>query len=168
MRSLRLDFLHPHARPGWPAWLLLAVGLAVAGWVLWQERHLDQAIAAESARQIRLAPALARILARTPAGGAQTDTLSANEQLALPWSDLFSRLEKVQSKRIALLALEADGRKAEATLTAEARSLKDMLAYIESLRQEAGFSAVTLSSHMLREEDPELPYRFVLRLRWRT
>lgn len=167
MRSLKLDFLHPISRPGWPAWLLLAAGLALAGWTLWHERQLDQALAAETARQVGVAPAPGRF-ARTPAAKGQTGTLSAAEQLALPWSELFAKLEKVQSKRIALLALEADGRRTEATLTAEARDLKDMLAYIDSLKNEAGFSSVTLSSHVLREEDPELPYRFVLRLGWRA
>jgi Tfp pilus assembly protein PilN len=169
MRALKLDFLHPHPRPGWPAWLMLAAGLALAGWTAWHDGQLDRAIAAQLAEQSRLnaTPRLARA-ARVASAPGQAGTVQADEQLSLPWNALLSRLEKVQSRQVALLSLEADGRKTEATLTAEARSLNDMLAYIETLKRDAGFRSVTLSSHVLREEDPQLPYRFVLRLGWRN
>lgn len=86
----------------------------------------------------------------------------------VPWADLFVRLETNRPKRIALVALEADARKPEATLTAEARTAKDMLAYIEQLKGEAGFASVTLASHALQESDPQQPLRFVLRLVWKA
>lgn len=86
----------------------------------------------------------------------------------MPWGELFVRLETNQSKGIALVALEADARKAEATLTVEARTAKDMLAWIEQLKGKAGFASVTLASHALQESDPQQPIRFVLRLVWRS
>jgi hypothetical protein len=169
MRSLKLDFLHPSPGTGWPAWLLLFAGLALAGWAGWHDTRLDRKIAAESAelRRQSISPRSART-GMTSAGISQADTQLAGEQLSLPWSKLFSGLEKVKPRNIALIALEADGRKTEATLTAEARDFNDMLAYVEALKNEAGFKSVTLTSHMLREEDPEQPYRFVLRLGWRS
>lgn len=93
---------------------------------------------------------------------------AAREQLAVRWDDLFVRLEASHPKRIALVALEADARKPEATLTAEARSAKDMLAYIEQLKGEAGFASVTLASHIVQEGDPQQPLRFVVRLVWKA
>lgn len=168
MRSLKLDFLHPYPSLGWPAWLLLAAGLALAGGALWQDRQLELSIAAETAEQQRLAPAYKPQKPRIIPGMAVETTQLARDQLALPWNTLFTRLEKVQSKNIALVSLEADGRKTDATLTAEARTLADMLAYVEVLKKEAGFHSVTLSQHALQEEDRELPYRFVLRIRWRN
>jgi hypothetical protein len=168
MRSLKLDFLHPHPGVGWPAWLLLATGLALAGWAAWQDRELDRAIAMETATQQRL-DAVPKPLRAAQTRVGQTGAVPAGEQLALPWTALFTRLEKVRVKKpVALIALEADGRRAEATLTAEAKSLNDMLAYLEALERDAGFRSVALASHVLREEDPQLPYRFVLRLGWRN
>ncbi|MFN3750718.1 MAG: hypothetical protein ACK4SR_05060 [Thiobacillus sp.] len=165
MRRLALDFLHPLPRPHWAGWLLLAAGLALAGMSGWQgaqtQTALDAAVAA--------APQVARVPARRAApvvDGAQA-AREANAQLAIPWDALFVRLEANLPKTVALVALEADARKPEATLTAEAMSAQDMLAWIEQLRLEAGFARVTLVSHALQENEAQQPLRFVLRLDWR-
>lgn len=163
MRTLKLDFLHPQPRTHWSAWLLLVVGLAVAAWAGWRDRDtrlaLDHALADAPKQEY----AKARRSVTVQAGESGT----AMDQLSAPWRNLFVRLEESRPKRIALLALEADVRKNEATLTAEARNSKDMLAYIEMLKKEAGFSSVTLASHALQYEDTQHPLRFVLRLGWR-
>jgi hypothetical protein len=165
VQHLRLDFLHPRPRPHWLGWVLLAAGIALAAWTGWQGRAAQQALAAAVAAQPKVAAPAARVPAR--AGAAQGVADTAREQLAVPWNDLFVRLESHRSSRVALLALEADARKAEATLTAEARNAKDMLAYIDQLKAEAGFASVTLASHVLQESNPQQPLRFVLRLAWR-
>ncbi|MBI1283595.1 MAG: hypothetical protein GC183_04560 [Thiobacillus sp.] len=168
MRSLRLDFLHPLPRAHWAAWGLLAAGLGLAAWVGWQgqqvQRELDEAMAAAP----RPTAAAVRRQGRSAPGDDQTAARQARAELAAPWDGLFVRLEGNRSRHIALVALEADARKDEATLTAEARNAKDMLAYIERLKDEAGFTSVTLASHSLQEGDPQQPLRFVLRLVWRT
>lgn len=164
---LKLDFEHPAPRPHWTAWLLLAAGLAAAAWTGWQawraQEAFDRAVAeAPHAAQVP-APRRATAAARTD----DTAARSAREQLATPWSELFMRLEGNLPKRIALVTLEADTRKLEATLTAEARNAKDMLAYVEQLKDEAGFTTVTLASHALQEADPQQPLRFIVRLGWK-
>lgn len=169
MRHLKLDFLHPAPGPGWLSWLLLASGLVLAVWSIWHGGRLDRAIAVESAEQLRLnAASRSERAGRISAAPGKPGMVPTGELLALPWNALFARLEKVQSGKVALLSLEADGRKTEATLTAESKTLNDMLAYIEALKREGGFKSVTLSSHVLQEEDAQLPYRFVLRLGWRS
>lgn len=169
MRALRLDFLHPFPRPHWAGWALLAAGLGLAAWVGWQgqrvQHAMDQAVAG--------APRPAAGAERRPGPAAkinedETASRQAREQLAVQWGDLFVQLEKSRPKSIALVGLEADSRKAEATLTAEARTARDMLSYIEQLKGEAGFKSVTLASHALQEGDPQRPLRFVLRLVWRA
>lgn len=168
MAALKLDFLHPLPRPHWLGWLLLLAGIGAAAWTAWHNRQLDAALADESARASRLQmPGPTPRQARRTATPESTEVLSAREQLTLPWSRLLAGLEAAQSKRIALLALDADGRKPDATLTAEARNLRDMLAYMETLKQRGGFNSVVLASHQLRDEDPQKPVHFVLRLRWR-
>lgn len=166
MRRLTLDFLHPLPRPHWAGWLLLAVGAALAGWSGWQGVRTQDALDAAVAAAPR-APAAPPRLPRAAAADAQSAARQAREQLATPWDALFVRIEANLPKTIALVALEADARKPDATLTAEARTVQDMLAWIEQLKLEAGFATVTLASHALQENDPQQPLRFTLRLDWR-
>jgi len=169
MRRLRLDFLHPFPRPHWAAWLLLAAGLGLAAWVGWQDQQVGRALTAAAAESPQpRTPTAPRRAALAAPGEDQAAAESSRAQLATPWGGLLVRLENSRPKSIALLALEADARKPEATLTAEARTAKDMLAWVEQLKGEAGFGSVTLASHTLQENDPQRPIRFVLRLVWRN
>lgn len=169
MRALKLDFLHPLPRLHWASWVLLAAGLALAGWTGWQGEQARRALAeAVAAAPASVATAVPRRAAGRPASSEAGSTDAARAQLATPWGELFSRLEANRPARIALLALDADARKPDATLTAEARSVKDMLAWIELLKGEAGFRRVTLASHAVQEDDPQRPVRFVVRLEWRS
>ena len=168
MRTLRLDFLHPFPRTHWAGWLLLAAGLGLTTWAGWQARQAQAALDAAVAAAPQPVVAVPRRSAPATASEEQTAARQAREQLAVPWGELFVRLETHLPKRIALVALEADARKPEATLTAEARTAKDMLAWVEQLKGEAGFASVTLVSHALQEGDPQHPLRFVLRLVWRS
>jgi hypothetical protein len=168
MRSLRLDFLHPLPRPHWAGWLLLAAGIAMAVWVGWQDRQVGTALAEALAAAPPETKTAARRTTRVAPGEQQQAAESAQAQLLVPWGDLFVRLEANRPKRIALVALEADARKTEATLTAEAKNARDMLAWIDELKDKAGFASVTLASHTVREDDPQQPIRFVLRLVWRS
>jgi len=165
MRRLRLDFLHPLPRPHWAGWLLLAAGGALAAWSGWQGAQTQAALDAAVTAAPRAPAAAART--RFVAADEQAAVRQAREQLAIPWDALFVRLETNLPKRIALVALEADARKPDATLTVEAMSVEAMLAWVEQLRQEAGFASVTLVSHALQESEAQQPLRFVLRLDWR-
>ncbi|MEW6414716.1 MAG: hypothetical protein AB1482_05615 [Pseudomonadota bacterium] len=165
MRRLRLDFLHPLPRPHWAGWLLLAAGGALAAWSGWQGAQTQAALDAAVTAAPRAPAAAART--RFVAADEQAAVRQAREQLAIPWDALFVRLETNLPKRIALVALEADARKPDATLTAEAMSAQDMLAWIEQLRLEGGFASVTLVSHALQESEAQQPLRFVLRLDWK-
>jgi Tfp pilus assembly protein PilN len=87
--------------------------------------------------------------------------------LQLPWGKLLQSLEQTYPGHIALLSLEADERRNEATLTAEARNAEAMLAYLEVLKAPPGLKTVVLASHEIQEEDEQRPLRFVVRLGWR-
>lgn len=166
MRRLTLDFQHPLPRPHWAGWLLLAAGMALAAWSGWQGAQTQTALDAAVAAAPR-APVAAAHTRPVAAVDEQSAARQARAQLAIPWDALFVRLETNLPKRIALVALEADARKPDATLTAEAMSAQDMLAWVEQLKLEGGFASVTLVSHALQESDPQQPLRFVLRLDWR-
>lgn len=168
MRSIALDLLHPRPRTHWLGWLLLALGLSAIGWTMWQDRQLGLAVSGQRMAAERLRPAaVSRPSARPAESPEHLEMQSAASQLGLPWSDLLVGLEKSRSKKIALLSLDADGRKPVVTMVAEARNLQDMLGYIESLKGDAKFKSVRLVSHLLREDDPQMPVRFTLLVRWR-
>lgn len=168
MRTLRLDFLHPFPRTHWAGWLLLAAGLGLATWTGWQGRQVQKALDVA----VAAAPQPLAAAPRRDVAAAASETLAAarqaREHLAVPWGELFVRLESHLPKSIALVALEADARKPEATLTAEARNARDMLAWVEQLKNTAGFASVTLVSHAVQEGDPQQPLRFVVRVVWRS
>lgn len=169
MRSLHLDFLHPHPRPPWAAWALLAGGILLAGLAMWRHGELAGEIAREQGIALRLQADTQSPATRPRQAGAsgQTAQTTVQARLELPWAHLFRSLEQLRSKHIALISLEADDRRNEATLTAEARTPEAMLAYLEDLKVRAGLQAVVLSSHEVQEEDEQRPLRFVIRLGWR-
>lgn len=166
MARLKLDFAHPAPRPHWVGWLLLAAGLVAAGWSGWQGRQAAITLEHAVADAPRPAAAPVRRAAAQPAAG-EAAVQGAQAMLAAPWDDLLRRLEGNRPKHIALVALEADTRKPEASVTAEARNAKDMLNWVEQLKAAAGFETAILASHTVQETDPQQPLRFVVRLTWR-
>ncbi|MCP5277076.1 MAG: hypothetical protein H6935_01790 [Thiobacillus sp.] len=169
MRYVDLDFLHPRPRPSLAAWVLLAVGIGLAAMVFFQHQALDGNIAREEglARKLKADTAQASRSGRKAGVSQQVTAAEVKARLTTPWGALLDKLERTSRGKIALLSLEADDRRREASITAEARSAEDMLAYLEQLKQEAGMDGVVLSSHKILEEDAQRPIRFVLRLEWR-
>ncbi len=88
-------------------------------------------------------------------------------KLNLPWAELFAVFEASKPAAIALLSYEPDGRSRTLVVQAESRTLAHMVAFVERLRRVAMFEEALLVRHELREDDPNRPYRFVLKLRWR-
>ncbi len=167
MRKPELDFLRETPRPPAAAWLLLALGIVLGATAAWRYLEAEQSLAGERAVAAGLDAART---AKKPVRAAKPRQAAAETadrtQLDLPWDTLFVQLEKSRPAEIALVSLEADGRKREASLTAEARNPGVMLDYLERLRNQSGFNAVVLSNHAVREENPQQPLRFAVRLRW--
>jgi len=132
MQSLKLDFLHP-SHAALAAWALLAAGLGLATWVGWKDRQTQHALDVAVATAPTPVADAARRPASARAGEEQTVALQARRSWPCRGASC-SCAWKPTSQGIALVALEADARKAEATLTAEARTAKDMLAWIEQLK----------------------------------
>lgn len=169
MRRIELDFLR--RKPPVPAlsWLLLALGLAAAFTAGWQHTVVQEDVRRESARAAQLAreskAGRPRHIATARAAAVAAD-LSDQALLGKPWGDLFLRLERSRPAKIAFLDLEADGRKSQIIVTAEAKTPAQMLDYLNELRKQPGFSGVTLTSHVIDEENPQQPVLFVVRLDW--
>lgn len=167
MRKPELDFLRETPRLPAAAWLLLAAGIVLGATAALRYLKAERSLAGERAIAASLDAARTAkkpVKAAVPLQAASE--AAGRTQLDLPWDALFVRLEQSRPGEIALLSLDADGRKREASLTAEARNPGVMLDYLERLRKQSGFNTVVLSSHAVRAEAPQQPLRFMVRLRW--
>lgn len=152
-----LDFLAGRPRRPLAAWLLLAVGLGLAGLAGQRYAALSEQLAtlAPPATSLPTNPRKARVAATTETGPTRN------------WGELLNRLENLQEPRIALLSLHGDAQRGEAKITAEAPSAADMLDWLATLRQ-AGFAEASLVRHAVQVEAEQQPVKFEIRLGWGT
>jgi len=143
-RPLELDFLRT-PRSSWRivGWALL--GLAAVLCALWADRHAQVAErhAALQAQEAQLATQQRRRPPRTlvDAGDAQAlaEVRRANaiiDQLAVPWEDLFDAVEASGTPGVGLLSMAPTARDRTLRLTGEAKSMTELLAYVERLGQQ--------------------------------
>jgi Tfp pilus assembly protein PilN len=167
MRRIELDFLR--RKPVMPglSWLLLIAGAAFLSLVSWQYRLVQAEMKTETARAAQLArEAKLERMRQSPRTAQVEPGLVDQALLDRPWGDLFLGLERSRPAKIALLDLEADGRKSQVTLIAEAKTPGQMLDYINELRKQPGLAGVTLTSHIVDEENPQRPVQFSVRFNW--
>ncbi|MDD5297050.1 MAG: PilN domain-containing protein [Rhodocyclaceae bacterium] len=157
---LKLDFQRPAA--GWGAssrlgLVVLALGLALAGWQVW--RYLDLKARADAVEQ-RVAE-----MRKKPANG-QAVPDEALPGLNNPWGRLLSDLAGAGSDDIALLALDADGGRGTLRVMGEAKSLDDVLAYVRRLADTGSLPHPELVSHELKKAEEQPVVGFTLRAGW--
>lgn len=178
MKAMPIDFAAPSLartlyRTRTRDWLLLGAGLtlaaacAILGWRLWEQQERDSA-------ELHAALARARIPVVVPVAVAQpriSDTQAAAVnaavmQLNLPWRALQDAIGAATPASIAMLALEPDARRRSIRITAEAKTSDAMIAYVEALKEQEMFAAVTLTRHEINEQDANRPIRFQLEAEW--
>ncbi len=157
-----LDFIAGRPRRPLAAWLLLAVGVGLAG--LAGQRYADL-----SEQLATLAPP-ATATPTTSKSTPPRKTGIAAKSDATPtrnWGELLNPLESLHEPRIALLSLHGDAQRGEAKITAEARNAADMLDWLATLRQ-SGFADASPVRHASQLEDEQQPVKFEIRLGWGT
>jgi hypothetical protein len=177
MRSLELDFLRSGNRPGWAAWTLLAVALAVAldlgrSWYVLKEEiaRKEARLAAHTgqARRSDLIRVSGQRAAPPPARNgelaAARDTL---RRLSIPWDTLFGALEAAQTERAALISIEPDAGSGTVMLTGEAKDYLTALSYVANLEQQQALGRVHLARHEIRQNDPQRPVAFTISASWK-
>ncbi len=85
--------------------------------------------------------------------------------MATPWADLLAALESTPSN-VALLSVEPSATRRSVTVTAEAASATQMLAYLHKLQEDTRLHEVMLVSHQLQTQVPGTPLRFQLEGQW--
>jgi len=53
-------------------------------------------------------------------------------------------------------------------ISAEAKKLESMLAYVASLQKITMFHEVLVMNHQIQDQDPQKPIRFVIQASWET
>ncbi len=168
MRALDLDLVR--RRPAWPAWLMAAIGVALAADALFGYFSLRDEV--EQLQHRRSAPRLAAAPAKEAVSEQTLRELNAAQQilreLALPWDALFGAIEAATDGSTAMLAIEPDAAKRVVRISGEARNYLAVLNFMGRLEKTPVLSGVHLLSHQIREDVAERPYQFTLSASWRT
>lgn len=170
---LQLEFAPGARRIPVASQLLLLVCAAALGLSLWALAHSLGALAHQSAQlaALRSPPAKAAVASakpqrRDPLELAQVQFVRKTARnMATPWTELLAALEATPAS-VALLSVEPSASKRSVTLTAEAATAAQMLAYLRTLQADTRLHDVLLLSHQLQAQAPGTPLRFQLEGHW--
>jgi hypothetical protein len=165
MRSLQFDFQRKRS-PSVSGWLVLAAGLAALGGLAQVQYEFSQQQEAQAVRFARLHTPAATLAGNEPDEPAVVAARQLLDRSKLPWNNLFTALESVDTTDVALLAITPDVQRRQIKIHAEARDLAAMLAFQRQLQQNAALSQVVLLDHTVMKDVPEKPVRFHLLAHW--
>lgn len=178
MPRLRLRFPYREQSAPLSDALLLLLGLLIVAAVYWQFRATAEENSVWSNRIERLekqqqqkAAPRTRTASRIREFGQeiQKEIAQANavlDQLNLPWEMLFDSIEMAATEDIALLSLQPNVANRTLRLSGEAKSMVELLDFVEALEREPAFENVHLLSYKIKQDDPHRPIIFLLNAAW--
>lgn len=86
--------------------------------------------------------------------------------LDIQWQALFSGLEQLKMRHVALLSIEPSVKKQRLILTGQAKNMQSILDYVASVETLPMLSRVHLQKHQVEEEVPFKPVSFTIVARW--
>jgi hypothetical protein len=174
MDALRLDF-HPRAaRASRPlAWAALALAVAAALATALQLARTGDALADVRARhellEARTRPAPARAEAVGPELAHRMASAElAIDALAVPWDALFRAIESADARGLGLMSLVPDARTRQLRLGGEARSVPELLAYVDRLAALQVLEQVHLEGYETVQREGVAVVSFTVAATWRT
>jgi hypothetical protein len=158
-----LDYIAPPRRRRAAGIALLVLALGGAGLLLARYQDVKLEIARIDATRDLLAGerrpvATTRKSLDDEIKGAETVV----RQLALPWAAMVQAVEGASSPDVALLQMQPDAQQRQLRVSAEARSEKAMLAYLERLAAAPVLADVHIASHQVMLEEPRRPIQFTV------
>ena len=174
MSPLAIDFAAPRRR----APSLLGLVLLLAGGACLATIALDLE---KAEGQLAVAEARLRSLARGPAarGGAASVAQAGGKaaataapaaailpRLQTPWHELLAELEQAAELPVAVTGLDVEARGRSLRLAAEARTMDEVLAFVERLRQSRRLDEVYLLGHEEHQVGAATVIGFTVQANW--
>lgn len=173
--ALQLDFKRPPAaRARGVGWLVLALAVPVvvlsaqaysrstAAWERAQDRHahLQGRLRVSETPRVSAAPDAATVLAVRRAN-------AVIDQLSVPWDDLFAAIEAADARGLGVLSLTPNARDRTLRLAGEARSMAELLAYVDRMAAQPALQQVHLLGYGSTARDGVPVVSFTLAATWR-
>ena len=161
MQPVALDYTRPPAQSVGPGVVVLALGIISVVYLMVVYGELQSALAG---LDLSSEP-------RTTKG--QTDQAEIARaqrvigQLAFPWEEIFTSIEKAKSPGIALLSITPQADAMTVTMAGEARHLGSLMNYLGRLQKDVHFDTVFLLKQQIRTDDPERPLLFEIKAAWK-
>ncbi len=174
MRALKLDFARHSSRLRYVGYVMLIGAVVVAANLAAAYVDLATDLETSELKWRKLKKTQSKESRPAPEKKAEWEQLQAElkaanrvlTRLSMPWDALFQEMEASIDEQVALLSVEPDTEKRELRITAEAKNLGAMLAYMKRLQAIALFKDAHVSSHQIQLQDPQRPVRFMLSARW--
>ena len=88
------------------------------------------------------------------------------DQINLPWEALFDAIEQAATEEIALLSLQPNVSSRTVRIGGEARSMSELLDFVEALERESVVERVHLLNYKIKQDNPHRPVVFLLTAAW--
>lgn len=163
-----IDFGLAPRRP-WRGIVLLLAALALLAWQVPPWLAARQLLEERQQALIDLQPSqrpAAKPSAAEQRRRAQIDAVAAH--LAAPWEALLAVFESHSKRGVTLRRLEPDAASGQVRLIGEARTLTQMMDYVQALESDARLQQVLLQSHEQSHESAGAPIEFALTAAWRA
>jgi len=166
----RLDYGRPANQPRQAAgWMLLAAGIVLLlemsisyGRLHSERRKIEQEMRAAGVT-LDLSSASTGHRYTEKDATAVRDMIS---RLSAPWEELFSNVESIKNKKVAILSLDPDIQTGQLTIAGEAKDYAALLTFVAQLRNKKAFADVFLQRHEVKQDDPQHPIAFAVSMRW--
>lgn len=178
MSNLRLKF--PYHEQSLPQidFSILLIGLLILAGVFLQYRQITEEVnywnnrveRLEKQQQQKAAPR-SRSTPRIREFGQEirkeiTQANTILDQINLPWEALFDSIEHAATEEIALLSLQPNVSNQTLRISGEAKSMSELLDFVEALEREPVFENVHLLNYKIRQDNPQRPIIFLLTATW--
>lgn len=172
VQALDINFVRRRRFASPLGWLLMLVGALGLGVVALDHNQAQDELQAVQARAQRLARDGKNPTARRDTAPVSPETATAaaraNVALAQPWDGLLQELEALRDPKVALLGVEAQAATRSLRLTGEARSMTDVVAYVNRLRRSPMAQSAVLATHEARRDGEVDVIRFSLDVVWKA
>ncbi len=177
MPRLRLKFPYHEQSIPYIDFSILFIGLLVLVGVLLQFRYITEEVNYWSNRvehlekQQQKAAPRTRSTPRVREFGQEIrkEIAQANgilDQINLPWETLFDSIESAATEQIALLSLQPNVSNRTLRISGEAKSMSELLDFVEALEREVVFENVHLLNYKIKQDNPHRPIVFLLTAAW--